>query len=400
MSADHLQAARGKVATDKDPLRELERICRGKGISTAVDVDSRDFWLFMCVFGHLAAMDHFGQREMLAEMLKNGPFRPAPKLYRKAPAWKLSQRMLEDFPDERVRDFFNDFVMRCTPGLPEILSRPDLSYEDFCSALREKAEYHDFYLYIVARAFRERTDDLPELAAEFSSHVEDIRRRYRAACLGYRLRKAGFSPDQERIAKLAAPYQEEIVRLQAKLARAGEKVGETSTLADMSLAEKEEAEREIGRLKAEIASLHESYGRQIAALEAEAARLRRQNAALLTSKKSLPLAGMKICVVGDPNRAHIYRGLIEFRGAEMDFLDGFEDKTRAAEAAIAADGLIVVTAYCCHVVSEAAESGAARVGIPVVWVNTAGSVSFARGVEEMERRFSEALSAGGAGRGG
>lgn len=371
----------------QDPLRELEEMCRQKGLSAAVDTDSRDFWLFVCASGHLASMAGLGQRDVLAEMLKNGPFRPAPKLYRKAPAWKLAQRMLEDFPEERVRAFFGDFVLYCTPGLRGALSRPDLGYEEFCALLREKAEYQEFPLYCLARAFLPRADGLPEPDGKFASFLEKARARYRIVHLEHRLRKAGVSPGRERTAKLVAPYQAEILRLQEKLARAGEKVEETRTLADVSLAEKEEARRENERLKGEMAALHEAYGRRIAALEAEVARLRRQNAALLAARGSSPFAGARICVVGDPNRADVYREALERLGAEAEFLDGFEGKGRAAEAAAAADGIIVVTAYCCHAVSEAVEAQAAKSGVPLVWVNTAGMASFARGVEELKRRL-------------
>ncbi|MGB9886274.1 MAG: DUF2325 domain-containing protein [Moorellales bacterium] len=374
-----------QVVDLQNHLRELERACRQSGISTEVDADSPDFWLFACVSACLAALAWRKRQDVLVEMLRRGPFRPSAKLLdRKTPLWKVCQRMLEDFPGERAKGFFRHFIAAGIAGLREALEQED--YAGFAAALRARGGYPEFQIYFLARAYGEKLKGVPEPAPEDAAVIARLRQQYFRVCLEYRLRKSGKAPPRLRPGSEEA-YLAEIRRLQEKLARAGERVSEASALVELAESERRELVLENERLRQEIAGLHEEYGRRIAFLEAELARLRRQNVALGEGQKARSLEGARVCVVGDPHRAPAYREILERWGAEMDFVDGYEDKGRAGEAAAAADGVIVVTAYCCHAIYETVKAEARRRRRPLALANSAGEASFSGAVENLAEQI-------------
>lgn len=99
------------------------------------------------------------------------------------------------------------------------------------------------------------------------------------------------------------------------------------------------------------------------------------------------LKGRRVVVIGDDNRAPVYRAIIESDGGEFFFLPGFDQDGRSEALINKGDGILLITAYCGHTKWNALKAcGDMR---NVFLVNTAGVKSFKDKVDEMKNWFIE-----------
>jgi hypothetical protein len=102
-------------------------------------------------------------------------------------------------------------------------------------------------------------------------------------------------------------------------------------------------------------------------LEKENAQLRNKS-----MKKTSPINGKNVLVVGDTVRKEGYKKIIEQYGGNFDFVDGIFDKEKIMLASESADVAVLVVPRIKHTISNFVKANK----IPIVWVNNAGISTF------------------------
>lgn len=89
-------------------------------------------------------------------------------------------------------------------------------------------------------------------------------------------------------------------------------------------------------------------------------------------KKTSPINGKNVLVVGDTGRKESYRQIVEQYGGEFEFIDGIFDKDKVSFASEKADLAILVIPRMKHTISNVLKSQK----VPVIFVNSAGIGTF------------------------
>ena len=174
----------------------------------------------------------------------------------------------------------------------------------------------------------------------------------------------------------AAEEQRERARAEAMRQRALAVRATTTAGTRIALAEKrlQLAQAEVARLQALLAERDEQVGRLVADFERRLALLSRVPEG---EARALPLAGHRVLVLGDPNRAVAYQAEAVAMGAEsVVFVNGMAlAGERLAAAARAASAVVLVTAFAKHSTQQCARKHLSE-GASMILVPQAGMRAF------------------------
>lgn len=337
-------------------IAKLREQCREQGINTDMGSE-KDFWQFVLADYLVFRLGETGSKEYLLRLIPSCPEK------KKRSIKTLKGYIMSRWPSPKVRSQIQDFADYI---FPPSMSLDEIENKDSIAA------------FLIANI---RTGRAEAPAPEWFKE-DCMRKKYEMCILEHALRTAKADPVSAAVEKATRKavcnYAAEIERLREKLERAPKVIAEKASeaayyesLAEDALARAEELERYYSEKISEMS-------KKIAELESML-ELERTGGEKESNDNPDILLGKKVCVVGDPLRFEAYEDVLYGLGAESAvFLDGVDDKKRAAEAVRSSDVVAIIVSYGKHSVAGVARDEARRLGKPVVPVPGCGAQSLKR----------------------